>query len=368
MILKKVRYTNFRNIESAEMVFCPGVNLLCGDNAQGKTNALEGIYLFAAGRSHRTVHERDYIRFGEEFAKVEIDCENSVRPFSLEMRYLKNGRKFCKKNGLPLKKMSELIGNFRAVLFYPKHLSIVSEGPKERRAFIDGALAQTDPEYLSELQRFSAALAQRNRLLAEYPFHPENFEQTGDLWSQHLAASGEILSHKRAEYVEKGEKEVQAIFADMTGGGEKPELRYRTAMTKEEYMRLFEENRRKEIKAGSTLYGVHKDEVEILLNGKPARSFCSQGQQRSLAVAMKLAEGELSRKKTGEHPVYLLDDVFSELDEGRKRFLLSGLTGRQVLITCCDARDAGGIPEGVPKGVPEGQIIRVEAGRYEKVR
>ena len=360
MILKKVQYTNFRNIESAEMTFCPGVNLLYGDNAQGKTNALEGIYLFAAGRSHRTAHERDYIRFGEEFAKVSIDCENSLRPFSLEIRYLRNGRKFCRKNGLPIRKMSELIGSFRAVLFYPKHLNIVSEGPKERRAYIDGALAQTDPEYLSELQKFSAALAQRNKLIAEYPFHPENFEQTGDLWAQHLAASGEILSQKRAAYVEEVEKEMQAIFADMTGGGEKPELRYRTAMSKEEYMRLYEENKKREIKAGSTLYGVHKDEVEIFLNGKPARSFCSQGQQRSLAIAMKLAEGEISYKKTGEHPVYLLDDVFSELDKKRKQFILSGLSGRQVLITCCDARDAGNIPEG--------QVITVEAGKYQKIR
>ena len=170
MILKRVRYQNFRNIASADISFSPGINLFCGDNAQGKTNALEGIYLFAQGRSHRTAKEKDYITYEQDFAKVILDYENKQRENQLELRYLRSGRKFCRKNGLALRKMSEFIGNFNAVIFCPEYLSVVREGPSQRRAFMDGALAQTDRVYLSALQKYNVALLQRNRLIAEYPF------------------------------------------------------------------------------------------------------------------------------------------------------------------------------------------------------
>ena len=360
MILKRVRYQNFRNIASADISFSPGINLFCGDNAQGKTNALEGIYLFAQGRSHRTAKEKDYITYEQDFAKVILDYENKQRENQLELRYLRSGRKFCRKNGLALRKMSEFIGNFNAVIFCPEYLSVVREGPSQRRAFMDGALAQTDRVYLSALQKYNAALLQRNRLIAEYPFHPEAFDQTEELWAEQLAEEGEILSFKRAEYMEKIEKEVRKIFEDMMEGKEEPRLLYRKPMKKEEYMELFRNNRQRELKAGTTLFGVHKDDIEILLNDRSARVFASQGQQRSIAVAMKLAEGEVCREKTGEFPVFLLDDVFSELDDRRKNYILSGMEGRQVLITCCDRKDA--------ERIPDGRVIFVEKGQYTTVR
>lgn len=360
MKLEKVQYRNFRNIEEAEICFSPGVNLLYGDNAEGKTNAIEGIYLCAQGRSHRTAKERDYIRYGEEFAKVDLDYRDANRQSRLEIRYLKNGRKFCKKNGLSLKKMSEFIGNFRAVIFCPEYLSVVRDGPGERRAFMDSAISQLDPVYLSALQRFSGALLQRNRLIGEYSFRPEAFEQTGELWAEQIAESSEILSFKRAEYVEKIGKEVELLFADMTCGREKPAFLYKKPMKKEEYLRLFAENKERELRAGCTLFGVHKDDIEITLNDRSARVFASQGQQRSLAVAMKLAEGAVSRDTTGEYPVFLLDDVLSELDSTRKSYILSGLQEKQVIITCCDEKDA--------EKVPEGRVIRVEKGKYQTIR
>lgn len=360
MILKRVRYQNFRNIASADISFSPGINLFCGDNAQGKTNALEGIYLFAQGRSHRTAKEKDYITYEQDFAKVILDYENKQRENQLELRYLRSGRKFCRKNGLALRKMSEFIGNFNAVIFCPEYLSVVREGPSQRRAFMDGALAQTDRVYLSALQKYNAALLQRNRLIAEYPFHPEAFDQTEELWAEQLAEEGEILSFKRAEYMEKIEKEVRKIFEDMMEGKEEPRLLYRKPMKKEEYMELFWNNRQRELKAGTTLFGVHKDDIEILLNERSARVFASQGQQRSIAVAMKLAEGEVCREKTGEFPVFLLDDVLSELDDRRKNYILSGMEGRQVLITCCDRKDA--------ERIPDGRVIFVEKGQYTTVR
>ena len=210
MIIKRVNYTGFRNIKEASIEFAPGINLLYGDNAQGKTNALEGIYLCAQGRSHRTAREKDYILHGEEFAKVELCYEDERRMSRLELRYLKNGRKYCKKNGVPIKKMSEFIGNFRAVIFCPEYLSVVRDGPSERRAFMDGALAQLDSGYLLALQKFNCALAQRNKLLSSYHFDPQPFLLTGDLWAEQMAESCEILSFKRAEYMEKVSKEVKS--------------------------------------------------------------------------------------------------------------------------------------------------------------
>ena len=360
MTVKKVSYTNFRNIEEATIRFSPGVNLLYGDNAQGKTNALEGIYLCAQGRSHRTAREKDYIRHGQDFAKVVLDYEDEIRPRQLELRYLKNGRKYCKKNGVALRKMSEFIGNFRAVIFCPEYLSVVRDGPGERRAFLDGALSQLDSDYLLALQKFNTALCQRNKLLANYRLDPQPFLVTGDLWAEQMAESCEILSFKRAEYMEKISKEVKTVFAEMTAGREEPSLLYKDVRKKEDYLALFEKMKEREIKNGCSLVGVHKDEVEILLDGKPARIFASQGQQRSIAVAMKLAEGAVAREKTGEYPVFLLDDVLSELDDKRKRFVLSGLKGKQVLITCCDEKDA--------EKIPEGQVIFVEKGQYQKIR
>lgn len=359
MVLKEVSYTNFRNIGRAELSFEPGVNVLYGENAQGKTNALEGIYLCAQGRSHRTAHEKDYIGYGQDFAKVGLIFEDRVRRQELELRYLANGRKYCKKNGLPLRKMSEFIGNFRAVIFCPEHLAIVKEGPGERRNYLDAALCQTDARYLSELQEYALALRQRNALIAGWAQDQRLFAETQEFFARQMAKSSAILSQKRAEYVEKADRIVSEIFADMTGGGERPQLRYRKQCTEEELLKLYLNDWQKEIRAGTSLYGVHKDDIEILLNDRPARVFASQGQQKSIAVALKLTEGLLSKEKTGEYPVFLLDDVLSELDAKRQQFVLGGLENKQVIITCCDRSALKNM---------KGRVILVENGRYQTVR
>lgn len=358
MIIKKASYTFFRNIKEETLAFDEGVNLLYGENAQGKTNALEGIYLCAQGRSHRTAKEHDYIFYGADYAKVALEYEDRHRRQQLEIRYLKNGRKYCRKNGMPVGLMSEFIGNFRAVIFCPEHLSMVKEGPAERRSFLDGALCQTDGEYLSALQNYAKALKQRNKLISDYPFHPENFTATQEFWAEQLAENGEILSRKRAEYTEKIEQAVKEIFADMMGGSETPRLLYKRISTKEELMRAYVEDCEKELRAGVTLYGPHKDDIEICLNDRSARVFASQGQQKSLAVAIKLSEGLLSKEKTGEYPVFLLDDVLSELDARRKSYILKGLEGKQSIITCCEENAVG--------KTTKGKVIRVINGKYEE--
>ena len=268
----------------------------------------------------------------------------SSTPFSLAQAthpFSTKGKKGCVRNGIPIRKMSEFIGHFRAVLFTPEHLSIVKEGPAMRRGFLDNAISQLDPTYLLSLQRYVKILQQRNRILAEASFHPEGLD-TLDVWSMQLAEEGELLSRKRAEYVERADEKLRVIFSDMTEDREVPQLKYTGATAKEDLYKLLIGNIDREIRHGSTLYGIHKDDVGITVNRKEARSYASQGQQRSLALALKLAEGEISREDTGEYPVFLFDDVLSELDGRRKQYLMAGLSGKQVIITTCEQT---GFPE-----------------------
>lgn len=339
MICRKVVYRNFRNIAYAEIEPSEGVTVLNGPNGQGKTNTLEGIFLFAGGRSFRTVHENELVRFGEKFAQIDMIYHDGHRDCTMSLRFVPRvGKRFCRKNGVPLTKLSEMVGNFRAVLFCPEHLAIVRDGPAVRRRFLDTALSQTDPGYLRSLQKYNAVLNQRNALIkmARDKHDDGIFLSTASLWSEQLAEEAEKIAATRAAYVEKLDAHVSAILSDMTGGTEKASLAYQTPRTREEYLRLLTENTERELRFGATLYGTHKDDILIHLGGREARSFGSQGQQRSIALAMKIAEGELSREVTGEYPVFLFDDILSELDASRRSYLLSGIEGRQVMITSCD--------------------------------
>lgn len=339
MICKSSTYTNFRNIEGQTLYFDDGINIIRGENAQGKTNSLEGIYLCAQGRSHRSSKERDFIKFGSEFAKVFINYSSNKRQdMTLGVTYTQSGRKYCEKNGVPVTKMSGFIGNFRAILFTPEHLSIVKNGPSDRRRFIDCALSQLSPSYVVDLQTYARVLIQRNRLLQEAHEKKsmEAFYETVGLWSEKMALLCEKISAVRDEYVNKLSFFCDRIFADMTQNKEKLTLTYRGRITKEESLRQLTENLEREIRYGATLYGIHKDDIEIKINNREARVFASQGQQRSAALSMKLAEGEISNETTGEYPVFLFDDILSELDSGRRGYIMSGISGKQVIITTCE--------------------------------
>lgn len=356
MIATTVSYRNFRNIEGETLRFSPETNLILGPNAQGKTNALEGMYLCAQGRSHRTVHEREFIRFGEEFAQVELSYRDFQRENRLAIRY-RGGRKACQKNGVSLKKMSEFIGNFRAVLFTPEHLSIVKDGPALRRSFMDSALSQLSPGYVASLQTYQRALLQRNKLLAAaQKGEITETNALAEVWSMQLAKEAAYLSAQREGYILALNEIVGEIFADMTSGREAPSVAYNGRKSEEEFQKLLTANLDREIRMGTTLYGIHKDDLTLSINGKEARSFGSQGQQRSMALAMKLAEGELSKKETGEYPVFLLDDILSELDSTRRAYILSGIRGRQVIMTACE--DLSGELSSVTN------VIRCEEGKY----
>ena len=341
MYCEKISLKNYRNVENAEISLTPEINVLFGENAQGKTNILEAIYYFAYGKSFRLAKDKELIRFGENSSNIKIEFTDKIRKRNHEVRFFDAGRKICLKENIKVSRLSEFIGVFRAVLFSPEHLSVVKDGPSERRNFEDIAISQLYPAYMSSISRYQKTLQQRNSLLKD----PEcySFNDMLYVYSEQLATEAAFISEYRERYTERLSGVVSDIIKDMTCGKEDVKISYDDRKSREEYLKLLTENTDKEIHAATTLYGSHKDDIYIELNGKDSRSFASQGQQRSIALAMKLAEGEISKEITGEYPVFLFDDILSELDKKRKEYILSGLSGKQVIITCCEETDVGNI-------------------------
>lgn len=353
MTINKARYITFRNIENLEISFTGDVNILWGMNAQGKSNILEGIYYFARGKSFRDAKDRDLIKFGEKYSSFEIEYsrENTSVGTSLSAVVSAGGKKCLKRNGAVFRSASEMLGNFKAVLFCPSHLSIVNGGPGERRSFLDIALAQTSPSYVRELSAYRKYLAERNALLKKNS-HGGVSKEEWETYAECLSSAAFEICRERNEYCFSLSRIVSDYISDMTSGREKVSLEYAVSLGRQSdgsERRAFDRNTfrndlylkltgniDRETAVGTTLWGPHRDDIAVSLNGREARLYSSQGQQRSIALAMKLAEGEISKMSGGEYPVFLLDDVFSELDETRRTFLLEKLKGRQIILTSCE--------------------------------
>lgn len=360
MVAKTVSLEKYRNIALATLELSPGVNVLHGKNAQGKSNMLEAIYFFARGRSFRGAKEKELITFSEKYANMALTFqrEGDEYPVTLEIGIPAEGRKQVKRGGAPLSGMREAMGSFRAVLFCPAHLQLVGGAPAVRRSFMDIALSQLYPAYLDSLSKYAKLVGQRTALLKDSRRARQD-KAIWEVYAAQLANLGADITRRRMEYVQSLEGVVKEIFADMTDGRETPALKYRTSVFdedgREQLHKLLVENIDREILVGSTLYGPHRDDIAIKLNDKDAKTFASQGQQRSLALAMKLAEGEMSKRIGGEYPVFLFDDVLSELDEERRAFLLSHLSGRQIIITACEA-------DIFPLGESPDRVIEISEG------
>ena len=333
---------NYRNVATASINFCPGVNLLWGDNAQGKTNLLEGIYTFARGKSFRGASDSELCRFGTDGYSLSLTCHTGGRAVTLGYRYA-GGTRERRLGGAPVSRLSEMIGHFRAVLFYPDHLQLVKGGPGERRLFLNIAISQLDPLYLASLSRFEKLLANRNALL-------KDAQKLGFLdrdllaaYSEGMAAECATIAAVRERYISSLERESEALLHALSSGRERLTLRYTGGGTKEDYEKKLTSSLDREIAAGCSLFGVHRDEMDILLNDIDARAYASQGQKRSLVLSLKLGEGEVARARSGEYPVFLFDDVLSELDEGRRAFILSDAGERQVIMTSCERRGFEGV-------------------------
>ncbi len=368
MRARKITVRDFRNIKEATVEFADGINVIYGDNAEGKTNLLEALYFAAIGKSFRGQHVSELIRFGEREAYLLLDFHAAGRDQSISLGLSGARVRSALKNRVKCRRMSELVGSFRAVLFCPEHLSLIKDGPAERRQFLDIAISAAEPLYLSALQRYNRVLKQRNTLLKAAEKDMDLFLATVPVWSKQLAREGAYIARSRARYVKKAAAIVKSCFADMTGEREEPELLYlgvggkdyndyeNLEKTEELLLKKLTENHIREIAAGTTLWGIHKDDIEVLLNGRSARSFCSQGQQRSLALSLKIAEGELCKQDSGEYPVFLFDDVLSELDRSRREYLLHHALGKQVIMTTCEK-----------EGLEADHLILVKNGTYERI-
>ena len=365
MECNRIRIKNFRNIAQADVSFDPGVNILVGANAQGKTNLLEAIHFAALGKSFRTTHDEDLLKFGEEFCEISLDFTDSVRSQNISVRMMPGRRRQIEHNHVKITRLSDVVGAFRTVLFCPEHLSLIKDGPSERRNYLDIAISQLYPIYLKSLQRYNQILKQRNQLIKKAEEDRKTFLDTVEFWSSQLAHEAAVIARYRYRYLKMASEHIQTCFAEMTGEREIPNAIYMGSShgepdsyedleaTEKAYFTLLTTHYDREIGAGSTLWGLHKDDIDIRINEKSARSFASQGQQRSLALAMKLAEGEVCAKICGEKPVFLFDDVFSELDSSRRAYLSGKMKDRQVIITTCE-----------PSGSIGGKMITVENGIY----
>ena len=367
MYCKKILCKDFRNIEACEVDFCSGVNVLYGNNAQGKTNLLEAVCMFSLGKSFRGVKDTEFIRFDCPNTQLGMTFENSVREQNIFLQFSRNHQRRIEQNGVKIDRMSEIIGQFRAVLFFPEHLNIIKEGPAMRRNYLDVAISQLRPMYLKSLQRYNHILAQRNKLIKNAEDDRASFDATVEFWSHQLAAEAAFITQARVGYLKLCEAELKNCFEEMTGSRETPSLTYVFSFKgaadsigdkqklAEAYFSQLMSNHDREIGAGATLWGIHKDDIDIFLNGKSARLYASQGQQRSLSLGLKLAESAISREDTGEEPVLLLDDVFSELDPSRREYLTERMKRGQVIMTTCG--DLNTVETAA-------RIIHVENGNY----
>ena len=346
MKVNKIEFESFRNIDSEIIEFSDGINVIYGENAQGKTNILEGIYLFARGKSFRAFKDKELIKFDKNIAYAKMEFQVKDDKTTLGVEIPKNQVKKFYRNKVKVNKTAEIIGEFRAVLFCPSHLGIIKDAPATRRKFIDVAISQLRPVYLKMMTRYNQVLEERNAILKMMPEERTQNLELIDIYSEELASLCADIADIRNEYIKKLDYWVKIFFDEMTKGQESPKITYEANVNendfenreslKNRYLNLLKNNKEREFKYGATLFGIHKDDLKIEINGKDSLLYSSQGQQRSLALAMKMAEGEISREQKGEYPVFLFDDVLSELDDNRKAYILSNIKNRQVIITACD--------------------------------
>lgn len=370
MHITRLTTENFRNLRNAEVFPCQGVNVIYGGNAQGKTNLLEALWLFTGGHSFRGAKDSELPRLspsGEANApraSLALDFFSEGRPQSAVLN-IENGRRNSVINGVKKKTGSALVGKLRGVIFSPEHLLLIKEGPARRRNFIDGALCQLKPGYAGLLSVFQRALLQRNALLKDLVRFPELADTLG-VWDARFAKLGGEVMAERSAYVRRLAPKVQEIYGGISKGREGLAVSYSPSVkggctdrqqAEQVLLQELARTQRSDIRAGFTTVGPHRDDLDITLDGVSARSFGSQGQQRSAVLSLKLAEAEALSQLTGETPVVLLDDVMSELDQSRQDYLLNHLHGRQVFITCCS-------PETVSL-METGRRFRVESGAIE---
>lgn len=334
MIIKKIKLFHFRNYEEQEILLNPSLNIFHGNNAQGKTNIIESIYLCAIGKSFRTSKDKELIQFEKEGASVFIEYEKSDREGSVKVDI--NTKKSIFVNGIKIKKLSELLGNLHIVIFTPDDIQILKEGPQKRRRFLDVMIGQLRPNYVHCLNLYNQTLEQRNNYLKQIRLENKP-EEMLEIWDEKLAEYGEKIFLYRNEFMEKIKQKINLIHQNITEKTEELKLEYESnCSNKQEYLALLKERRKLDIIKGFTTKGVHRDDFMIYINGELVNVYGSQGQNRTAVLSLKIAEMQVIYDEIGEYPILLLDDFMSELDEKRRKNFLEHIENTQVIITCTD--------------------------------
>ncbi|GFI32155.1 DNA replication and repair protein RecF [Lachnospiraceae bacterium] len=333
MILKSVALNHFRNYSDLSLEFDNGTNILYGDNAQGKTNVLESVYVSGTTRSHKGSKDRELIQFGEEEAHIRTVVEKKEKIYQIDMHIKKSRSKGIAINKIPIKRAAELFGILNIVFFSPEDLNIIKNGPSERRRFLDVELCQLDKIYLFHLTNYNRILNQRNKLLKDINFRPE-LKDTLPVWDMQLIDYGKKIIASRKKFVNRLNEIVYGIHKKISGDREELILRYEPDAEEEKLEEELMKNQERDLKLGMTSVGPHRDDMCFLIRDIDIRRFGSQGQQRSCALSLKLSEIELVKESIQETPVLILDDVLSELDSSRQNFLLNSIHDIQTIITC----------------------------------
>lgn len=333
MKINQLELSEFRNYETLSVRFDETVNILYGDNAQGKTNVLEAIYLCGTTKSHKGSKDKEMIRLSSDESHIRMMIEKAGIPHRIDMHLRKSKAKGVAIDGIPIKRSSELMGLLHIVFFSPEDLSMIKNGPGERRRFLDLELCQLDQTYLYHLGNYNRTINQRNNLLKQIGFQKE-LKDTVEIWDRQLIEHGSVLIDTRKKFVDELNDLLPGIHAKLSGGREELYVRYEANVSKQEFGRKLAINLDKDLILKSTGCGPHRDDISFYVGDKNLKLFGSQGQQRTAALSLKLAEIELVRRKIKESPVLLLDDVLSELDRNRQTYLLESITDLQTIITC----------------------------------
>lgn len=333
MIIKSLELADFRNYETLEINFDKGTNILYGDNAQGKTNILEAIYVSATTKSHKGSKDREIINFDKEEAHIRTYLEKEDVEYKVDMHLRKNKSKGIAIDGKKIKKAAELLGLLNIVFFSPEDLAIIKNGPSERRRFADMELCQLDSFYLYNLNHYNKIINQRNKLLKDMYFNP-GLKETLNIWDSQLISFGSKIIERRSIFAGQLCEIINEIHSKLSGGKEKLTVKYEPDVSIENFEEKMKENQEKDIRSKMTSTGPHRDDFSFIVNGIDIRRYGSQGQQRTAALSLKLSEIELVKKVTKDTPVLLLDDVLSELDSNRQNYLLNSIGDIQTIITC----------------------------------
>lgn len=355
MIIKSLELQDYRNYDSLNLAFDKGTNILYGDNAQGKTNILEAIYVSATTKSHKGSKDRDIVNFHKEEAHIRTFLEKDGVDTRVDMHLRKSKSKGIAVDGQKLKKAADLLGICNVVFFSPEDLGIIKDGPAERRRFVDMELCQLDGFYLYNLNHYNKIVNQRNKLLKDMYFNPE-LKDTLNIWDSQLVSFGSKIIERRKLFVKQLNEIIYGIHKRLSGDKEEIHIQYEPDVEIEDFEKKLQQSQEKDIKLKQTTVGPHRDDFSFIVENVDIRKFGSQGQQRTAALSLKLSEIELVKKITKDTPILLLDDVLSELDSNRQNYLLNSIGDIQTIITCT------GLEEFVNNRFEINRVYKVENG------